>query len=191
MRSLFAFRSDMPVRTSALALILAAVMACSGCWFKAQWINTALQDLPVLIQMAESISSIVALTGQSQASSAQTINAIQNIGIVATDGLKAIQSLYNSYSSANATTTIQQIQAAGAALTSNLQQLLQAAQIKDPTLLARVTAAVNLIASTVNIFIGLIPTTKSGAKVNAVVPKPADLRQAWAATVGTPLLAAH
>lgn len=192
MRSLFAFRSDVKLRTSALALLLAGVMACTGCWVKASWINTALQDLPVLIQMAESISSIVSLTATSASGTPnpQQLAAIQEIGTVATNGLQAIQAMYQSYSSANATTVVQEIQAAGSALTNNLQQLLAAAQIKDPMLLSKITAAVNLIVSTVSLFIGLIPSlAKGAAKVKPVVPKPDDLRQRWAATVGTPILA--
>lgn len=189
----FAFRVDQKLRVSATALVLTAVMLLSACWFKPQWIQTAEQDLPVLVQMAESIATIIALTQTPQAPSQQTVYAIQHIGDVATQGLKAIQALYNSYKSGNATTTIQEIEAAGQALTANLQQLLAAAQIKDDALLKRVAAAVDLIVSTVNTILSLIPTPAVSAKARKVVVKSAlptakDLRSDWAARVGTPLV---
>lgn len=182
------------LRTSILACVLAFVMVLSGC--NAAWVQTALNDLPVLIQMATSIASLVAVVKTAQPPSQQELYAIQNIGVQGTNGLKVIQALYNSYKSANSTTTLADIQAACTALNSNLAQLLTTAQIKDQALLARVTAAVMLITSTVNTFASLIPATptslsrgaRRALKVRAeTVPSPAMLRQMWAQQVGFPL----
>lgn len=180
--------------TSILAGVLILCMVLTGC--SAAWVQTALNDLPVLIQMATSIASLVAVVKTAQPPSQQELYAIQNIGNVGTNGLKAILALYQSYKSANATTTIADIEAACTALNSNLQQLLAAAQIKDPALLARVTAAVTLITSTVNTFVALIPGTpvkmsraaKASLKARAAgVPTPDGLRQMWLQQVGFPL----
>lgn len=180
------------LKTASISVVLCCTMVLSGCWFKASWIQTALSDLPVLIQMAGSIMSLVALTKTGNAPSQQELAAIQQISTVAMNGLQAIQALYNSYTNSNATTTVQEIQAACQALVSNLQQLLTAAQIKDPALLNRISAAVGLIDSTVNTFLALLPkaaTSRVEAKaINAKLPKPKDLRTAWLQQVGTPLL---
>lgn len=42
-----------------LALVLAISLAATGC--SAQWINVALQDLPVLTQMALNIATLVSV----------------------------------------------------------------------------------------------------------------------------------
>lgn len=189
----FGIAIDKPGSTL-LALVLAATMILTGCWFNPAWVQDALNDLPVLIQMAEAILEIVSVTKTGTAPSPGEVAAINQIGAVATQGLTAIQNLYKSYTSANSTTTIADIQAAGAALVANLQSLLAAAQIKDPALLARVTSAVMLIVSTVNTVIGLLPASPSAADMRAAkakaksgataVPKPADLRAAWQSQVG-------
>lgn len=176
-------------RTTLIALMLCLSML-TGCWFQAAWLQTALNDLPVLISMAQAILQIVALTGGT--ATPQEVASINQIGQVATAGLTAINNLYKSYSSANAATTITEIRAAGAALTANLSSLLAAAQIKDAALLAKVTAAVNLIVATVNTVISLLPASTSSADMKAAkaraktasVPKPADLKAQWQQQVG-------
>lgn len=179
-------------KTTLLALALACVMAITGCWFNPAWLQDALNDLPVLVQMALSIAQIIAVTKSGTAPSSAEIAAINQISSVADQGLLAIQALYKSYTSANSTTTIADIKAAGNALVTNLNQLLQAAQIKDTALLARVTSAVNLIVSTVNTILGLLPASASASDVrlanrtakSTTVPKPDDLRTAWQQQVG-------
>jgi len=177
-------------RSASIAVILCITMLFSGC--NAAWIQDALNDLPVLVQMALSIAQIIAVTKTGTPASAQEIAAINQISSVATQGLTAIEALYKSYTSANSTTTIADIQAAGAALVANLNGLLQAAQIKDPALLARVTSAVGLIVSTVNTILSLLPKSSSPADLKAAkrlgspagLPKPADLRAMWQSQVG-------
>ena len=147
----------------------------------------------MIISMAESIASLIALTKTVQTPSPSEVAAIQHLGDVATQGLQAIQTAYQDYTSKNATTTIAQIQAGGAALVENLNQLLAAAQIKDQFLLNRVTAAVQLIVSTLNTFLALVPLSGAKkAKLNksaaAALPSASTLRQMWADQVGTPLV---
>lgn len=183
------------LRTSLIALLLCFVMMWTAC--SPAWINTALTDLAVLIPMAQSIASLIALTQGNTPPSPQEIYAINQIGKVASDGLKAIQALYNSYTAANATTVIAEIQAGGAALIVNLQQLLAAAQIKNPNLLARVTAAVGIIVNTLNAFLTLLPQAqakmarRAARALAAKLPTPADLRQQWSQQVGVPVVAAR
>lgn len=187
------FEVTNPMKT-VLALILASVMLVTGCWTTAQWLQIAINDLPVLIQMALSIAQIVGtVTGNPpNPPSDAEVAAINKIGNIANQGLTEIQALYDSYTSANATTVIPKIKAAGAALVANLQQLLTAAQIKNPALRARVTAAVDLIVSTLNTVIALLPQTVTNASMKAAnkaakaakIPTSTELRQAWLDKVG-------
>ncbi|MCU1271427.1 MAG: hypothetical protein JWN74_2721 [Acidobacteriaceae bacterium] len=50
-----------------LALVLAIAVAATGC--SAQWINIALQDLPVLTQMALNIATLVSAVASGQQAS--------------------------------------------------------------------------------------------------------------------------
>ena len=79
--------------------------------------------------------------------------------------------------------------------TQNLPALLQAAHISDPALSTRITAAVNLILTTVNSFAALIPQPASSsaalgvarvARPKAVVPQPSDLKKQWNLQVCAP-----
>jgi hypothetical protein len=165
-----------------LALALAISIAATGC--SAQWINLALQDLPVLTQMALSISGIVStLASGNQASVADTA-VIQNISAQASRDLNLLQSLYSEYKAAPSPTTLQKIQNVISDLNQNLPALLESAHIANPVLSARITAAVNLILTTVNSFAALMPqaSTSPATSQKALaksLPRAQDLKKQW------------
>ena len=72
----------------------------------------------------------------------------------------------------------------------NLPALLQAAHISDPALSARITAAVNLILTSVSSFASLIPQARFShaktARRNTVIPHPRDLKKQWNQQVCAP-----
>jgi hypothetical protein len=137
---------------SLLALVLAISIAATGC--NAQWINIALQDLPVLTQMALNIATLVGtLTAGKQTNNAD-LAVVQNISAQASRDLNLLQTLYGEYK-ANPNVI--------AALNQNLPALLESAHLSNPLLAARVTAAVNLILGSVNSFAALIPHTSMTA----------------------------
>jgi hypothetical protein len=80
---------------------------------------------------------------------------------------------------------LQKIQTVIADLNQNLPVLLQAAHVSNATLAARVTAAVNLILTTVSSFAALIPqptpTTApaTARKLNVSLPHANDLKRQW------------
>lgn len=165
---------------SLLALVLAAALAATAC--SAQWINVALQDLPVLTQMALNIATLVSTmqTGK-QATPADTA-VIQNISVQASRGLNMLQSLYADYKANPCAATLQKIQNVISGLNQNLPALLESAHISDSILAARVTAATNLILTTVNSFAALMPQSASATsqKAKAVPPPSArDLKKQW------------
>ncbi len=165
-----------------LALVLAITIAATGC--SAQWVNLALQDLPVLTQMALNIATLVStLASGNQASAADTA-VIQNISAQASRDLNLLQSLYSEYKRNPNATALQKIQGVASDLNQNLPALLESAHIGNPVLSARITAAVNLILTTVNSFAALIPQASPSAstaqKAQAGPPPGAkDLKKQW------------
>jgi hypothetical protein len=121
--------------------------------------------------------------------------AIQNISAEAGKDLTLLQSLYNQYKANPSADTLQKIESLIQDTTQNLPALLQAAHVNDPALSARITAAVNLVLTTVNSFAALIPQPSSSsvpvamsktARQKAVVPQPMDLKKQWNQQVCAP-----
>jgi len=176
-----------------LSLLLSFVLLATGC--TAQWISVALSDLPVLTQMALNIATIVTSLQAGKQLSASDAAAIQNISTEASNDLNLLQSLYNEYKASPSQGTIQQIQNVISDINQNLPALLQASHVSDATLSARITAAVNLILTTVDTFSSLIPQTSSPANAMAVVqkrsvkvsvPSAKDLKKQWNEQVCAP-----
>jgi len=166
-----------------LVMLLCLSLLATGC--SAQWIKVALADLPVLLQMALNIGTLVTTLQSGQQLSSSEAAEIQNISNQASRDLNLLQTLYNEYEASPSPTTVQKIQSAISDINQNLPALLQAAHITNPVLSTRITAAVNLILSTVNSFAALIP--QSGAPVMAqkvarktmAVPHVSDLKKQW------------
>jgi hypothetical protein len=170
-----------------LALVLTSVMFATGC--SAQWINIALQDLPVLTQMALNIATLAgALSGQ-QASTGD-VAVIQNISAQASRDLNLLRTLYSEYKAAPSATTLEKIKNVIADLNQSLPALLQSAHISNPTLSARITAAINLIITTVNSFASLMPQSSMPVSRNGSASfsllHAKDLRSQWNQQVCTP-----
>jgi hypothetical protein len=170
-----------------LALVLAIAIAATGC--SAQWINIALQDLPVLTQMALNIATLVSALASGQQASTADIAVIQNISAQASRDLNLLQTLYSEYKANPSATTLQKIQNAIADLNQNLPTLLQSAHVSNPTLSARITAAVNLILTTVNSFAALMPqsspVTSRTAPTHSLLHAN-DLKKQWNQQVCSP-----
>jgi len=84
---------------------------------------------------------------------------------------------------------LQKIQNVISDLNQNLPALLQAAHISNPTLSARITAAVNLILSTVNSVASLMPQSSAATsrKLQAVpLLQARDLKKQWNLQVCSP-----
>jgi len=166
-----------------LALVLAVAITATGC--SAQWLSIALQDLPVLTQMALNIATLVSTLASGNQASAADVAVIQNISAQASRDLNLMQTLYNEYKANPSSTTLQKIQNVVADLNQNLPALLQAAHVSNATLAARLAAAVNLILTTVNSFAALIPqptpTTAPVAaqKLNTSLPRVKELKAQW------------
>ena len=152
---------------TAVSLVLAIALVTSAC--SAQWINIALQDLPVLTQMALNIATVVTALASGKQANSGDVAVIQNISAQASRDLNLLQSLYAEYKASPNATTLQKIQNVITDLNQDLPALLESAHISNPALAARITAAVNLILTTVNNFSALIP--QSAASTAATLPR--------------------
>jgi hypothetical protein len=97
--------------------------------------------------------------------------------------------LYNEYKASPNNTTLQKIQNVISGLNQNLPALLQSAHISNPTLSARVSAAVNLIISTVNSVASLMPQSSAATsrKLHALpLLRAKVLKQQWNLQVCSP-----
>lgn len=165
---------------SLLALVLAITLIFTAC--SAQWINVALQDLPVLTQMALNIAALVSSMASGKQANPADLAVIQNISAQASRDLNLLQSLYADYKANPSATTLQKIENVIADLNQNLPALLQSAHISNSILAARTTAAVNLIITTVNSFAALMPqsTAATSQKAKTATPPSAkDLKMQW------------
>jgi len=170
---------------SLLALVLAISIVATGC--SAQWINIALQDLPVLTQMALNIATLAGVFARQ--SNPADVAVIQNISAQAGRDLNLLITLYNEYKANPNATTLTKIQSAIADINQNLPALLESAHISNPLLAARVTAAVNLILTTVSNFAALIPSSAPVKARKLVGPLPTvfDLKRQWNQEVCAPV----
>jgi hypothetical protein len=166
-----------------LVMLLCLSLIATGC--SAEWIKVALADLPVLLQMALNIGTLVTTLQSGQQLSTSEAAEIQNISNEASRDLNLLETLYNEYEASPSPSTIQKIQNTIADINQNLPALLQAAHIVDPVISTRVAAAVNLILSTVNSFATLIPQSGTPAASQKVmrraiaIPRASDLKKQW------------
>lgn len=170
-----------------LALLLAIAIASTGC--TAEWINVALQDLPVLSQMALNIATLVSALATGQQASTADIAVIQNISAQASRDLNSLQTLYNEYKAGPNASKLQKIQTVIADLNQNLPNLLQSGHISNPTVSTRINAAVNLIITSVNSFASLMPQTSMPTSSEAPAARllhAKDLKKQWNQQVCAP-----
>ena len=167
-----------------VAVVLAAALVATGC--TAQWISVVLADVPVLTQMALNVAALAATLESGKQLSAAESAAIQNISAEAGKDLTLLQTLYNQYKANPENGTLEKIKSVIGDINQNLPALLLAAHISDLTLSARITAAVNLILTTVNSFAQLIPQTTAApsASVRSMrteikIPAVKDLKKQW------------
>lgn len=171
-----------------LAVVLSISLLATGC--SAQWVGVALADLPVLTQMALNIAALAAtLQSGKQLTPAEAL-AIQNISAEASKDLTLLQALYNAYKANPGADALHKIESMITDTNQELPALLQAAHISDPALSTRITAAVNLILTSVSSFASLIPQAPSAApktaRRNSVIPQPKDLKRQWNLQVCAP-----
>jgi hypothetical protein len=178
-----------------LAIVLSAALIGSGC---TPWIDIAISDIPIVLQIVTSILSIVAIAqGKGQADPAM-IAEIQNIAAQAQTDIKTVQSLINDYkaaSKADQPGVVGKIDAALSAAQRDLQGLLAAFHVKNTSTQAEVAAGIGLALTTVQAIYSLLPPAPpstampTGRTIKKTPPHkprtPADLKTEYNAIVSS------
>jgi len=148
-------------------------------------VDTVLSDIDLVLQTGNVVCSTIGVVAPADSVACQ---AVATIGIT---GVNAIKTAYDAYKASGAVTDLQKLQAALAAIKTNLPAELAAAHIVDPAAVAVVTAWVNLVVSTVNDIISLVPQLQVGstatpnqvarrvAVINSAFPTPESLKARW------------
>jgi len=157
------------VGSGILAIALSAVLVVSGC-APVNWINTAISDIPVVLQIVTSILSIVAVAeGKGQADPAM-IAEVKNIAAQATNDLTTAQKLINDYEVAAAADkpgVLGKIDAALNAAQKDLQGVLTSFHVKDTATQTAISVGMGLAVTTVEAIISLLPPAPSTAMPTA------------------------
>lgn len=157
--------------TGLICALLAVTMACT--------VDQVLADIDLVIQMTASITTAIGAVSPADAA------AIEVAVNIASTGLAAVQTAYDTYKASGATTDLAKVQAAISAVKTNLAQELAALHITDPAATQKVTAWVNLVTVTLNAVLGLLPqlagASASQYKVEVISPK--ALQSRWVSEV--------
>lgn len=178
------------VASSILACMLVMTTANFACPSGASaWLDTIGKYLPTALQLAKAIIPLISLFGAGADQSDQ--DAVTKIGNEAVNDFELLQKAYNDYKANPSPDTKTTIENALASVTTNLPQLLDAAHIKNATLLAKVTAAVNMVLTVADIMIAQIPVENPQlaarkAKAKSVQKlSPEELKMKWNVDVCT------
>jgi hypothetical protein len=153
-----------------IALILALAIFTVACS-----VDQVLSDINLLLQTANVIGVAVGAVDP-------TISAeITLIAGIATTGLSEIKTDYDAWKASGAITDLQKLEAAISVLKTNLPAELAAAHISNPATVAIVTAWVNLVTSTLNDILAILPNLSKGAKGAGIstLPTPQSLQARW------------
>jgi hypothetical protein len=177
-----------------LAIVLSAVLVESGC--NVNWINMAVGDIPVVLDIVTSILGIVAIAqGKGQADPGMVAE-VQNIGAQAKADLTTVQKLVNDYktaATADKPGVLGKIDAALSAAKKDLEGILVAFHVKDATTQTAIASGVGLAIATVDAIYSLLPpappsTIVPNARAAKKSPphqprKPEDLKNEYNAIV--------
>jgi hypothetical protein len=151
----------MKLRTLTFIGVLAIALMTLACTVPA-WVNNVESDAEVAAPIAASLVDVI------DPALAPQVTLIEN-------GFNALVKTLDTYKASPSATNLQAIQSAFAAVNSNIVQLESAAQIKNPTTDAKVTAIVQLLAQAVTEIAALVPPA------SGLAPHTAGLEQKDAA----------
>jgi hypothetical protein len=138
-----------------LAIVLSISLIATGC--SAQWMSATLADLPVLIQMALNISTIVTTPQSGHQISVAEAAVIQNISAQASKDLNLLATLYNEYKTNPSASALQKIQGCYRGHRPESAGLLAGSAHRRSGSLGTGRSGVDLILTTVASFAALMP----------------------------------
>ena len=157
------------IATAAIA-VSGSTALLTGC--DASWITTAINDLPTIQGITESILAIVVLGDPALTPAISVaINAAIKLADVA---LVTTQALIADYKTSPSASVLAKIDGALTDLQQNLSQVLQVAQIKNAALQATIATGISLALSVISAIQLLIPASVTkirGASLNVTVDR--------------------
>lgn len=157
------------IRRGAIATAGAAALttvALEGCNAQA-WIQTALNDLPTIIEI---VTSIISIVGAAQGSAdAGAIAVAQKAASDAASALKAAQGFIASYQAAPTGGLLTEIDNALTAAQSNLGSILTALHISNPTLQATIGAAIGSALAVIVYIQSLVPPPPAATRARTAI----------------------
>lgn len=145
----------MKYRTLSLIAIITGALMVVACTMPA-WVNTVESDAEVAVPIAASLIDVI------DPALAPLVTGIET-------GFTALAKTLDTYKASPTATNLQAVQAAFAAVDSNVTQLESAAQIKNTTTQATVTAVVQLLVQAVSEIAARVPAS-AGVGVRNPVP---------------------
>lgn len=141
-----------------IGLSVEPLMGCSTAW-----IDTAINDIPTIVSVSDSILGIVGLAvGNGTLDGA--VEAIISAAATATNaGLVTLKALILDYQAAPSASILQKIDAALTDVQTNLQSILMTAGIKNAALQVTISTAVALALATLSAIQLLIPVGSSAS----------------------------
>ncbi len=144
------------MKRAILGVLLASVMVWQACVIPA-WVNTAEQDAEVAVPIAASLVDVI------DPPLAPVVTLVE-------DGFSALVKTLDAYKASPTATNLQAVEAAFEAVNGNVQQLENAAQIKNAATQTTVTSVVALLTQAVTEIAALVPAAQSAAIPNVRIP---------------------
>jgi hypothetical protein len=178
-----------------IAIALSAALIGSGC--NANWVNIAVADVPVVLQIVTSTVTIVSIA-EGKGADSNIVAEVTSIAAQAKTDVSTVQSLINDYNAAAANDKpgiLPKIDAALTATEKDLQGILTAFHVKDTATQTAVAAGIGLALTTVEAIYSLVPaapvttaampTASHAKKSQPHKPRtPKELRTEYNALVG-------
>ena len=141
-----------------LAITLSAVLVVSAC--NLNWINIAIADIPVVLQIVTSVLSIVAIAQGKGQADPNMVAEVQTIAAQAKADLTTAQNLINDYQKASAADKpgiLGKIDAALSTAQKDLEGILTTFHVKDTATQTAVAAGIGVALTTVAAIYSLLP----------------------------------
>lgn len=158
-----------------VALLCISMLSMSACS-----VDQILSDIDIALQASESIALAIGTVSTADATE------IQNIADIGISGLKVIQTAYSAYEANKTTDTLQNLELALTQVQANLKDALAVAKIKNVDAIAKITAWVAFVTTTLNIIAKAVGKAKSNPNnkvamvdLAASVPTPESLHTRW------------
>lgn len=177
-------------QSSLIALLCLAMISTTAC--NQFSVDTVLSDIDLVLQTGNVVCSSIGVVLPADSAGC---SAVASLGIT---GVNAIKTAYDSYKASGAVTDLAKLQAALAAIQTNLPAELAAAHISDPAAVQVVTAWVGLVTSTVGDIVALVPELQANAStanlsharigaratvIQSAFPTPESLKAKWETNV--------